>query len=174
MSKGFIWSLVAILIGVVVVCILPTLSMRHPSWNCSKQEINIKTGQARDSRYIAGIRLSEKTHETALSLVLTGSVDVANIREWHTVNTFSPPWKNYSPHYRFHGALAQAHEAGSLFTCYELPQTTRTEIAINLLAMWQTNGSYFAAGEYIRQLEKNISRNTCGAAPSEGGGLGVQ
>jgi hypothetical protein len=136
MSKGFKASILLILFGILAFNFLQW----HPSWNCTKDEINIKTGQGRHSRYIAFIRISEKTYDTPLSEALTGTVEVAKITAWQTVNTFSPPSKRYSPHYRFHGALHQAGEAGLIFDELRASPERKAKIAGQILTRWQTTG----------------------------------
>jgi hypothetical protein len=126
--------------------------------NCRHQEINIKTGQARYSRHLWYVKVSERVEDTILSKVLGGeSVDVADIAPWHTVNTFSPGL-HYSPHYRFHAALFQASEIGLLFETLEPDAERKKQIVRNILTLWQTHGDYFEASRYIATLSEEASK----------------
>jgi len=153
------------MIGALVILIgVPLLVPLIYPWtaiNVRHQDINIKTGHARFSRYVWFIRVSRRTEDTPISTALAGkTVDVAPVKSWHRVNTLSPGVPN-SPHYVFHGALHQAYELGSLFKMGDLPQTSRADIAASVLTMWQTNGSYFAAGQYIQdQMMKTMESRT--------------
>jgi hypothetical protein len=154
MSKGFKWSLVAIIFVMVAMTLGPIASMRFPGWNCTKDEINITTGQGRHSRYIGFIRVTETTYDTALSKALTAPVKSADIKAWHPVNTFSPPSRHYSPHYLFHGALHQAREVEMLFKLLDASDKRRAQIAETLLEAWQSSGGDDGAREILATLWK--------------------
>ena len=127
--------------------------------NCQQQDINIKTGQPRFSRSLWFIKVYERIADTPLSASLDGEkVDVADIKAWHRVNTFSPGLSN-SPHYIFHGALHQVNEVGRLYELSFPDDDTKREIARSVLTIWQMKGSYRPADDYIRGLmEKELSK----------------
>jgi hypothetical protein len=128
--------------------------------NCRSQEINIKTGQVRYSRYLWYIKISERLEDTILSKVLGGeSVDAADIAPWHRVNTFSPGL-HHSPHYRFHGALSQAHEIELLFEMLEPDAQRKQQIVRDVLRLWQTKGDYFEAERHIATLSEQMAQET--------------
>jgi hypothetical protein len=151
-----------LLIAIIPVVILlagPLVIPRLTPWsaiNCRDQEINIKTGQARYSRYLWYIRMSERVEDTILSKVLGGeSVDVADIAPWHMVNRFSPGL-HHSPHYRFHGALSQTREIELLFEMLAPDAQRKEQIVRDLLTLWQTTGSYFGAKPYLMALSEEV------------------
>ena len=121
--------------------------------NNEHQDINIKTGQARYSHNLWFIKISQRIEDTALSRALQGeTVDVADIKPWQRVNTFSPGLR-HSPHYHFHGALSQA----KLFEMTELmPDLTperKKEIAKETLAAWQCAG-HDGGADVLRLMEE--------------------
>jgi hypothetical protein len=135
-----------------VPCLVPWSAI-----NCRDQEINIKTGQARYSRYLWYIRISARVEDTVLSKVLNGkSVDVTEIVPWHMVNRFSPGL-HHSPHYRFHGAFGQAREVELLFEMLEPDAQRKEQIVQDLLKLWQTTGSYHGAEPYLMALSDEVS-----------------
>jgi hypothetical protein len=156
MSKGFKWSLMAILLGVVVFLLGPALSMLLPGWNCTKDEINISTGQMRHSRYIAFVRVAVTTSDTPLSLALGKTVSQPAPDAWRPVNTFAPPSKRVSPHYRFHGALTQAKLVGAHFEMLNTPPERRSAIAKEILRAWQTAGGEDGARDIIQKLGEEL------------------
>ena len=116
--------------------------------NCRRSEINIKTGQARYSRSLWFVTISQRLTDTRLSLALQGeTVDVADIEAWHRVSTTSPG-VSHSPHYRFHGALHQSHML-ELF-----PPQQQPEIAKATLTAWQASGDDSQAGSMLQELDK--------------------
>ena len=153
-----------IAIGVVVAVLLLTpvaapIFIPWSSINCEHQDINIKTGQARYSRYLWFLKISERIEDTPLSLALQGdTVDVANIEAWQRVNTFSPGIR-HSPHYKFHSALAQAHQMEMLESFRELTPERKKQIATDILTAWQQSGSDSSARDLIRKLDKEESSN---------------
>ncbi len=151
-----------IVIGIVAgaVVIPPLLAPILVSWseiNCRHEFINIKTGQARFSRSLWFIRVSDRIEDTWLSVALDGeTVDVAEIEAWHVANTFSPGI-GHSPHYSFHNALNQIHQLEtieSLLNGSQIKTTPerRRKIAGTILTLWQQSGSYRGANEYIDGL----------------------
>lgn len=135
-----------------------------PTWNCETQEINIKTGQARHRRYLFFVRIRDTTKDTVLSRAITEPVSVAEIKDWHTVNQFAPPWDHISPHYRFHGALSQVRTVEILQKSFDLNQSNVASIARQLLIEWQTNGSYFAASRFLNDTMMELEQSSGGDA----------
>lgn len=165
MSRGFKWSLLAILILMIAMTFCPMASMMFPGWNCTKDEINIITGQGRHSRYIAFIRVSQETYDTAISRVLPNPVRQTGVAVWHPVNTFAPPTRHYSPHYRFHGALHQAKEVELLFKVLNPTKERQAQIAEEILRAWQNNRGDDGATDMLMKLwkETEVSNKASGA-----------
>lgn len=156
-------KILCIVVGVVLAAALlpPIVVPLGKPWteiNCRHQDINIKTGQARYSRYLWFVKISEEIKDTPISVVLEGKmVDVANVRPWHRVNTFSPG-QRHSPHYNFHGAFSQAHKMETLFELIKSDREERREIAGNTLKLWQTERSYFPVDDYLQAvLERGMN-----------------
>jgi len=144
-------------LGVVLAAVLlpPVVVPMAKPWteiNCRHQDINIKTGRARYSRYLWFVKISEEVRDTPISVALEGKViDVADIKPWHRVNTFSPGLR-HSPHYRFHGAFAQARKMEMTFELIDANSEERCEIAESILKLWQTEGRYFPVDDYLQTV----------------------
>jgi hypothetical protein len=144
-----LWIVVVLVGGLILALFLVPIFIPLSGINCQHQDINIKTGQARYSRCVWFMKISERMEETPLSRALNGEkVDVAEVKDWHRVNTFSPG-VHHSPHYRFHGALAQVRKFEMLQEMYKLDPTNSAGIAKQLLVEWQTTGSDYAAGRFL-------------------------
>ncbi len=143
--------------GVVLAFVLlpPVVIPMFIPWteiNCRHEDINIKTGQARCSRYIWYVKTSEEVKDTPISVALRGQViDVADIQPWFRVNTFSPGL-GHSPHYAFHGALSQARRMEVICEQLELGPEQRRQIAENILKLWQTRKRYFPVDDYLQTV----------------------
>jgi len=149
-----ILSTTVILLSVLIV----PLFLPGPGINCRYQEINIKTGQARYSRILWFIKISEQVEDTPLSLTLQGEVvDVNNITAWHRVNTLSPGLR-HSPHHVFHGAFAQAATLEAVLEMHNASELQRKDAAKGLLSIWQESGNYFAAHDYLNELDKKLEQ----------------
>ena len=121
--------------------------------NCRHQDINIKTGQARYSRCLWFITISERIADTPLSQALQGqTIDVAPIKAWHRVNTFMPGAAHISPSYRFHGALSQADQMDRIAQMLELTPQQRQKVARAILTTWQESGQTRTASDYLQNL----------------------
>lgn len=134
----------------------PMLPLWVPQFYCSQDEINIKTGQSRHTRFCCFIKTAETIEDTALSLAVQGIVDRAEIVPWQKVNVFAPPSKHVSPHYIFHGALSQAREVELIFKLSNAPREKKKEIATQVLTLWQLSGRDDGARDYILQLAKEL------------------
>ena len=135
--------------------------------NCEHQEINVRTGQARCSRSLWFVKVSERVEDTALSHALNGeTVDVAEIEPWHRVNTFSPGQRN-SPHYRYHGAFSQANMFEMLQQMHGLNKADAAGLAREALIQWQTSGNDFAAGKLLQDKMIELQDRAPNAAPPQ-------
>ena len=135
-----------------------------------REDINVKTGQARYSRYVFGVKVSDAVKDTLLSTALAGQViDIAPIQPWHPVNTF-PLGRHYSPHYFFHGALAQVHELALISEMYHPSPERQAEIARAVLTRWQTAGNDHTAMQYLAELDQGLEarQQSTGVTPVPG------
>ena len=149
---------IIVLIVAAVILLPPLLVPKVSPWseiNCCHQDINVKTGQARYSRLLWFITISQRIEDTPLSLALQGeTVDVSTVEAWHRVNTFSPGI-HHSPHYRYHGALFQAHQIEMI----DSDPKHQKEIARDILSAWQESGTYFGADRWLNKLLEEGSSN---------------
>ena len=121
--------------------------------NCRHQDINIKTGRVRNTRSLWYITILEKVEDTVLSEAMKGNiVDVADIKPWHRVNTFSP-YLNYSPHYIFHSALSQVNQIKQFAPIAKLTPKQKQEIAREILLAWQKSGNDQGADKIVSRLQ---------------------
>ena len=157
MKKRWIVVIVIITILFLAPLIIPII-FPWTGINCEHQDINIKTGQVRYTRNLWYITISERVQDTILSKALKGHiVDIANIKPWHRVNTFSLYW-NYSPHYIFHSALSQINQIKQFTPIAKLNPEQKQAIATEILTAWQKSGNDKSAEEIISRLqEKAIS-----------------
>ena len=159
-------SAVAIILFTTAVLLSPLIVPVFVPWsgiNCRHQEINIKTGQVRHSRFLWFVKMSERVKDTQLSLTLQGEVvDVDSIAAWHRVNTFSPGLR-HSPHYIFHSAFGQAASLEVIFEMHNATERQRKDAVKGLLSQWQESGNDHAAEDYIHELDKQLEqRNAMG------------
>jgi hypothetical protein len=159
MSKEFKWTLLVVLGGFLALMLwpFPWLTSPSPYWNGTAHEINIKTGQGRQCRYIAFIRGSSKTFDTPLSEVLTGAVDVAPVAAWQPV--FTDPRTAQQPPLPFSEALFMADWLGYECERARVSPTQQAQLATQMLTAWQTagSGSIISAGFHALLAEKTNS-----------------
>ena len=153
------WLVIAVCAGMVLLAPLAVpVFIPWSDINSLHQDINIKTGQARYSRSVWFITVSETIEETPISAALGGeSVDVADIEGWHRVNTFSPGVVHHSPHYRFHSALHQTEDLNLILEMLQPSAEQRREIAKTLFTLWQTSGCDSGADEYLKELRQEAT-----------------
>lgn len=151
--------LIAVCCLVIVLTAIPLFVVRFiDPWSeicCTHQEINIRTGQARYSRYIWYVKVFESVEDTAVSAALGDEPDVPELGPWHRANTFSP-FVNHSPHYIYHAALHQARVLGQIFEVFKPSEEEKAAMARGLLKNWQEAQSDSDAGEYLQQLWERL------------------
>ena len=123
--------------------------------NCWHEEIDIRSGRIRCTRYILGFRISERITSTPLSEAAQLAGSLAAIPEWHRVNTFSPG-THHSPHYAFHGAIGQVRDLSMLWSVTEFTPDAKLESARRLLSAWQHSKNYFNASHYLQALTEFV------------------
>ena len=143
MKRVCSWLVISLLVLIAAVVVVPTFIPWTPI-NCTQQDVDIRTGRIRYSRYLAYCKVSERVEESALSRVLPREMVEGVKPEWEPVNTFSPGL-HHSPHYRFHGAFGQIRDIEILWEAGKVDESTRRKIASHVLAHWQFHGSYFSA-----------------------------
>lgn len=141
-----------VLAGVVLPPVVVPFSKPWTQINCRHEDINIKTGQARYSRYLWFVKISEEIEDTPISVALGGKViDVADIRPWHHVNTFSPGLR-HSPHYSLHGALVQADQMDKIAILAQLGPDEKRDMAENILKLWQEGKGDLPVDDYLQTI----------------------
>jgi hypothetical protein len=151
------WVLIAVGVIAAGLLLLPLVVPLLIPWteiNCRHDDINIKTGKVRYSRYVWFVKVSEEIRDTPLSLALKGEmVDVADIPAWQRVNTLSPG-TGHSPHYFFHAALYQANRFELISSLQNFSPDRKREAAKAILTSWQKSGDYWGADRYLENLEE--------------------
>jgi len=149
-------SLIILVVAAIIVCLFAPAFMSWSPINCKYQDVDIKTGRARYTRYLLYCKVSERIEETPLSRLIPKEMREGAEPDWRRVNTFSG-WGGHSPHHTFHGAFAQIRMIDYLFESPDgsaLTDEMKRKIAIHILAIWQHTESYFSAGNYIDSLCK--------------------
>ncbi len=152
MKKQVVWMGVGLL---AIVFLAPLVAPAYIPWSGVDNftsYINIKTGKSRFVRTLWFVRTSERIEDTPVSIALGGHrVDVAEIEEWHPVNTFSPGEKN-PPRHRFHSAFYQASQILLVQRLHNLNSVGKRNLAQGLLEAWQKTGGDEGGREYIESL----------------------
>ena len=160
MSRIFSRILIATMTLAAVVLIVP-MFIPWTSINCVCEDVDIRTGRIRISRYLAFCKVSERVEESALSRVLPQEMVEGVKPQWERVNTFSLGL-SHSPHHRFHGAIGQIRSIELLWQVATIDESTKQKIASHVLAIWQFDGNYFRAGQYLHGLQGLTDENKRG------------
>lgn len=162
--KEFKW-----IIGSLVVLGLAYLYPIFFAWSglcCWTEEIGLNTGRKRSRSYLFWTRISETESPTWLSSMLNTHPSLPENR-WEPVNTMSPG-VSFSPHYNYHGALAQIRELEMCCEQLSLSPNARLQLAEALINHWRRDGDYQDADSLIlRTLRKLKRSNNHGDSVSE-------
>lgn len=152
---------VVLFVVAVIVFILARTFIFPPPWsrlNCWEYQIDINSGKEKYCRYFFYIKVKESPIETEFSHVLAVATKDKS-PDWHIVSRFSPSVTSHSPHYRFHGASCQSRELESLwhmFPGFFFEEKDKKESAEKLLELWQKNGDYYKACDYLNSLSRKL------------------
>lgn len=120
--------------------------------NCLHQDVDVRSGRLRDTRYLFYCRVSEQVRDSGISLALGPEAGVAGTADWRRVITLSPPFTRHSPHYVFHSASAQIHSIEGAWQVAPFSSEAKREIARTLLLLWQRTGNDSGADEYVLKI----------------------
>ena len=118
---------------------------------CCHEEINIQTAQVRYGCYVYFLKVTERVEDTWQSDYIDIPADDISAASWRRVNTFSP-LASHSPHYSFHGALAQVHQLQTAFSLKVFSEAEEKQAVEGLLKKWQESDDYHSAGRYLDDL----------------------
>ena len=120
------------------------------SINCWTREIDTNSGQTRYTRYWFWMVTKQEISPTWMSKLLNDP-DENSRPNWQLVVTLSPGTR-HSPHYFFHGAIADLDTAQKVFELYDVPGDRQLALAKAVRDSWNRTGSDFEARELITQL----------------------
>jgi len=125
-------------------------------FNCEYEDIDIRTGRLRLTRYVLFCRISERIEESPLSEAIPAEMVAAEDPQWRRVNTFTPPGR-HSPHHIFHSAIGQINMLARIWEMSEtethgLPANLKQKTARHVLALWQYGDDDSLVDGYLRCL----------------------
>ncbi len=126
------------------------------SINCTREEVDIHAGRVRHSRYLLFVAVRQVVMDSSLTKVLAPDEAAFLGPEWHCAVTLSPGLR-HSPHYAFHGAVAQIRELEGVWVLAQFTPAARRASAKRVLALWQRAGNDSAATDYLRELSRLAS-----------------
>jgi hypothetical protein len=143
-----------ILTGIVAGALLAGIGVYYFSgWsaiNCWTREIDINTGRTRYRRYWFWLVTKDEISPTWMSELLDVP-DKDSTADWHPVVTLSPG-TGHSPHYAYHGAIADLNTARAVFQRYDVPREHRLALAKAVTDSWKRTGSDSEASQLITGL----------------------
>ncbi|MGC9453636.1 MAG: hypothetical protein ACP5HU_02120 [Phycisphaerae bacterium] len=145
------WAVVLFLLLVLVLAFMPGLIAPWSRINNEEHEIDLFSGQARVTRYILYLQVSQKVRETPLSEAIGADENPPEKRQWVKVSIFQP-FMRRSPHFTYRGAFAQARRMESSWETGEFTPEARAKSARQLLRLWREGGSCRAADPHLQHL----------------------
>ena len=140
-----------LLLGAVICCVIE--SYRDP-WSRlynEKQELDLYSGRARITWHRLYLQTGQEIRETPLSESLGSGGEHASDEKWVTVNVFGFGG-GISPHFAYHGALADIDTLAKYWEMYNFDEAARAKTARQLLKVFRHGESYFADREFFRWL----------------------
>jgi hypothetical protein len=127
---------------------------------CEIQEVDINSGKIKYTTYILFIPIHTEISKTELS----NYAEITPNSCWKYVNLFVGMSK-VSPHYKFHGAIAQIQEIELAWTLSKASPEQRRIDTARLLKSWQSTKSYFAAAKIVSNIQEKAAEQGAAANP---------
>ena len=122
-------------------------------------EIDIRSGRVRSTRYVLFLRTGSSVVETPLSRALPAEPE--GTPDWQLVNTFDG-WSGVSPHHAYHGAINQTQHVALLWQLVPFDAEAKQMVAANVLKRWQADGGYWGADRYLIAVDEAASEHFIG------------
>jgi len=119
--------------------------------NCRYEDVDIRSGRIRHTRYLLFCRISDRIVSTVLSEALLPTDFDAASPDWRRVNTLSPGVP-HSPTHTFGGAISQMDIIATMWKVVEFTPAARRESALRLLTSWQRGEGARDARPYVNAL----------------------
>ncbi len=149
------WGLVTlVLILVAVGLVLPAVNgalRKWPKLGSELYDVDINTGRTRHAHYLLYCKMSERIEDSILTRTIGQFPDGVE-PDWRRVYTYPAIGWRYSPHYAYHGAIAQIHEVELIWQLCPFSDEAKKQVSRAILNRWQSDRSYFGAGRYIRDV----------------------
>ena len=145
------------IVGVPVVLLLLSASGLIPSWLIFglQDDVDIHSGRVRHACLVFCIPIVRYSEESTLTSVLPGEELNAAPPAWRRVSVVSP-FVGISPHFVFHGAIAQIRRLEAIWEEQGFTPERRRESARRLLRLWQRDETYFGAEHYLTSLKQEV------------------
>jgi len=153
-SKRRIWLYVFGGLPLLTVGVLLLALVGFWAWsaiNYWTYEVDILSGRIRYTRYLFFVPIRQKIEDSALTCALQVEDYPGTTCEWRRVPTHSRGVR-YSPHYAFHGAIAQIRELELVWEMGQFTPAARRATAKRVLELWQKENDDSAAHDYIRTV----------------------
>ncbi|NQT53506.1 hypothetical protein HQ576_15715, partial [bacterium] len=108
-------------------------------------------GRVRYTRYLLYARVSQRIVDSVLTQALPQEAVKDVQPDWHRVNTLTPGLTS-SPHHAYHGALHTIYWVEDAWDTARFTSRARREVAGVILRLWQEDGSYHGATNYVYRV----------------------
>jgi len=119
--------------------------------NCRHEDVDIRTGRVRYTRYLLYARVSQRIVDSVLTQALPQEAVKDVQPDWHRVNTFSPGL-THSPHYTYHGGLFTVRLVEQAWQEAVFTERARRQVAETVLRLWQEDGGDVGAKDYAHRV----------------------
>jgi hypothetical protein len=128
-----------------------------PSWLIFglQDDVDIHSGRVRHACLVFCIPIVRYSVESSLTRVLPEEELSGAPPAWRRVMLVSP-FVGISPHFAFHGAIAQIRRLESIWEEQGFTPERRRESARLLLRLWQRDETYFGAEHYLTSLKQEV------------------
>jgi len=144
------------IVGVLVVLLLLSASVLDPTGLILglQDEVDIHSGRVWHACLVFCIPIVRYSVESSLTRALPEEERITAPPAWRRVVLVSP-FVGISPHFAFHGAIAQIHRLETIWEEQGFTTERRLESARRLLRLWQRDETYYSGAErYLTSLKQ--------------------
>jgi hypothetical protein len=151
LKRGLVTFVIVLVAVALLLSGINTALRKWPKLGCEFHDVDINTGRTRQARYLLYFKTSEKVEDSILTRMI-GQFPDGIQPDWRPVNTFPLTGRRISPHYSYHGAIAQIRQVEMMWHSSSFSDEAKRNMAQTILDRWQSDGNYFGAGKYLRKV----------------------
>jgi len=145
---------------IAVGLLLPAVNSALRKWpelGCEFEDVDINTGRIRHTRYLLYCKMGENIEDSILTQTI-GQFPDGLQPDWQHAFAFN--LGSGHSHFTYYRAISQIRDVDLIWGAYHFSDEAKRHMAQTILDRWQSDGNYWGAGSYIRDVGNTVREKT--------------